>query len=99
MSKNTNDWLAEDLPATQFSATEKRSHFPKVRQNPFPIVWSKLVTLFQASKTSGQSEVPEDFQSEQREPEAIRERYLYACFTDRVDPSLYYILFFPHQRY
>jgi hypothetical protein len=31
-----------------------------------------------------------------KNPESIRERYLYTCFTDRVDPSLYYILFFPH---
>jgi hypothetical protein len=68
-------------------------------QNPFPLVWSKLATLFQASLTSSESEVTDNSQEEQHQPKSIQERYKYTCFTDRVDPSLYYILFFPHQRY
>jgi hypothetical protein len=68
-------------------------------QNPFPLVWSKLVVLLPGSPTFSESEVPENSQGEQHQPKSIQERYKYSCFTDRVDPSLYYILFFPHQRY
>lgn len=102
MSKNTNDWLVEDLSdSTQVPTTEKRlgdpcasrSHFSRILRNPFSLLWSKLTTLFQAAKTSSESKVAGHSQSEQQEPESIRERYLDSCFTDRVDPSLYYIVF------
>ncbi len=94
MSKNTNDWLVEDLPvSTQVPTAEKRSHLSRILRNPFSLVWSKLAALFQAAKTSSESEVSEHSQSEQQEPKSIREQYLDTCFTDRVDPSLYYILF------
>jgi hypothetical protein len=94
MSKNTNDWLVEDLSdSTQVPTTEKRSHLLRILRNPFSLVWSKLAALFQTAKTSSKSELAEHPQSEQQEPESIREQYLDTCFTDRVDPSLYYILF------
>jgi hypothetical protein len=102
MSKNTNDWLVEDLSdSTQVPTTEKRlgsayasrSHLSRILRNPFFLVWSKLAALFQTAKTSSKSELAEHSRSEQQEPESIREQYLDTCFTDRVDPSLYYILF------
>lgn len=102
MSKNMNDWLVEDLSdSTQVPTTEKRlgdpyasrSHFSRFLRNPFSLLWLKLAALSQAAKTSSESEVAENSQSEQQEPESIREQYLDTCFTDRVDPSLYYILF------
>jgi hypothetical protein len=94
MSKNINDWLVEDLPdSTQIPTAEQRSHFSKILRNSFFLVWSKLAPLFQAAKTASESEVTEHSQSEQQEPKSIREQYLDTCFTDRVDPSLYYILF------
>ncbi|WP_199194346.1 hypothetical protein [Pleurocapsa sp. CCALA 161] len=97
-----NDWLVEDFPdSTQVSTTEKRlgsayasrSHLSRILRNPFSLVWSKLAALFKAAKTSSKSEVAKNSQSEQQERESIREQYLDTCFTDRVDPSLYYILF------
>jgi hypothetical protein len=99
MSKNTNNWLVEDLPdSTQIRATPKRAYLPKALPNPFSFFWSKLTALCQASPTSRESEVPENSQSSQHDSQSIQQRYRYTCFTDRVDPSLYYILFFPHQR-
>ncbi|MEN9870477.1 MAG: hypothetical protein RLZZ171_1465 [Cyanobacteriota bacterium] len=60
MSKNTNDWLVEDLSdSTQVPTTEKRSHFSKILRNSFFLVWSKLASLFQAAKTASESEVSE----------------------------------------
>jgi hypothetical protein len=53
-----------------------------------------LTTLFQADQALSQPEVIETNQSEQHEPESIREQDLYPHFTDRVDPSLYYFIFF-----
>jgi hypothetical protein len=100
MSKNTNNWLVEDLPdSTQVPTTKKRAYLPKALPNPFPFFWSKLTALCQAKPKFSKSEVSENSQSEQQESQSIQQRYRYTCFTDRVTPSLYYILFFPHQRY
>ena len=72
-------------------AAQRRS----VQTRPFSISWSKLASLFQANQALSQPEVIETNQSEQSEPDSIREQDLYPHFTDRVEPSLYYSIFFP----
>jgi hypothetical protein len=100
MSENTNNWLVEDLPdSTQVPATQKRAYLRKALPNPFSFFWLKLTASLAASPTSRESEIPENSQFSQHDSPSIQQRYRYTCFTDRVDPSLYYILFFPHQRY
>lgn len=94
MSKNTNDWLLDDL-----GKIEKRSLIQRYLQNPFSITWSKLTNLVQGEQCSNQSEVPEIRESEPSDVDFIQQQDLYPHFTDRVDPSLYYSLFFPHEWY
>ncbi len=66
-------------------------------QNPVSLGWSKLATLFQAAQTPSQPEALANNQSDQFESTLIREQDLYPRFTDRVDPSLHYTIFFPHE--
>ena len=94
MSKNTNEWLLDDL-----REIEKRSLIQRYLQNPFSITWSKLTNLVQGERVSNQSEVPEICQSEHSDVDFIQQQHLYPHFTDRVDPSLYYSLFFPQDWY
>jgi hypothetical protein len=94
MSKNTNECLLDD-----FEVIEKRSLIQRYLQNPFSITWSKLTSLLQAKRVSNQSEVPEVCQFEYSEQDSIQQQDLYPRFTDRIDPSVYYCIFFPHQWY
>lgn len=81
--------------STQVSKTQRQLLIQKYLQRPFSVSWSKLVSLFQTNQVLSQPEVIETNQSEQCEPDLIREQDLYPHFTDRVDPSLYYTIFFP----
>jgi hypothetical protein len=92
MSNNTNDRAVEVRSAQHF---QTKSPIQRYLQSPFSIAWSKLANLFQATQTPSKPEDLENSPSEQDESESIRERYLHTCFTDRVDPSLYYTIFFP----
>lgn len=94
MSKNTNGWLPDEA-----EEIEKRSLVQKYLRNPFSITWSKLTTLVQTQRVSNRSEVPEICQSERSALDSTQQQDLYLRFTDRVDPSIYYSLFFPHQGY
>lgn len=104
MSKHTNDWLPENtLASAEVPAIEKRSRsgssgallVQRYLQNPFSLPWSKLTALLEAAQALSQPQVPADYQSEQRKPDSLQEPDLYPHFTDRVDPSLYYTIFFP----
>lgn len=97
MSKNPNDWLLEDLSVSTQAPVTERSLVQRYLQNPFSLLWSKLAAWFQSTQAPSQSEALENYQSEQYEP-GPQERDLYPRFTDRVDPSLYYTIFFPHKR-
>jgi hypothetical protein len=94
MSKNTNDWLLDDL-----EEIEKRSLIQRYLENPFSITWSKLTNWVQAERVSNPSEVSEMCQSEYSERDSIQHQDFYPRFTDRIDPSVYYCIFFPHQRF
>jgi hypothetical protein len=94
MSKTTNDWLLDDL-----EEIGKRSLIYRYLQNPFSITWSKLTALVQAERFCNQSEVPEFCQSEYSEWDSFQQQHLYPRFTDRIDPSVYYCIFFPHQQF
>ena len=65
-------------------------------QNPVSRGWSKLTTVFQAARTPSQFEALENHQSDQSETTPTRQD-LYPRFTDRVDPSLHYTIFFPYE--
>ena len=94
MSEHTNNLPAENLTAN------KRSLAQKYLQNPFSIAWSKLSTLFspEVSTSKSTAETLPSNPSQSEELNSICDRDLYPRFTDRVDPSLYYTVFFPHQR-
>jgi hypothetical protein len=94
MSKNTNNWLLDDL-----EEIEKRPLVHKYLQNPFSITWSKLTNWVQAKQVSNQFEVPEICQSEDSDRDFIQQQDLYPRFTDRIDPSVYYCILFPGQRF
>jgi hypothetical protein len=95
MSEQINDWHPEDL-----KAKDRRSLIQKYLQNPFSATWSKLTTLFSTevpTSESAEESSPND-SSPIQEPNSMCDRNLYPRFTDRIDPSLYYTVFFPHQR-
>ncbi|MDV2993454.1 MAG: hypothetical protein N4J56_003108 [Chroococcidiopsis sp. SAG 2025] len=95
MSEYTNDGRSENL-----NEKDKRALVQKYLQNPFSIAWSKLENLFypeiSIGKSAEKTELSDSFQPD--ESNSICDRNLYPRFTDRVDPSLYYTVFFPHQR-
>jgi hypothetical protein len=94
MSKNTNDWLLDDL-----EEIEKRSLIQRYLQNPFSITWSKLTNWVQAKRISNESAISEGCQSDYSNQDSIQPQDLYPRFTDRIDPSVYYCIFFPHERF
>ncbi|MDM9380218.1 hypothetical protein QUB80_05820 [Chlorogloeopsis sp. ULAP01] len=89
MLRNTDELLVD------MSEYENKSLVKKYLQNPFSIAWSKLADLIKPAPTVP----PEDNASEEYRTDNIREQYLYRPFTDRIDPSLYYTIFSPHQRF
>ncbi|MER3494115.1 MAG: hypothetical protein C4323_18575 [Mastigocladus sp. ERB_26_2] len=76
--------------------TNHKSVVQRYLQNPFSIAWSKLSVLTQ-SIHSRTAEVQQENQFEEDRPDSTQERYLYRPFTDRIDPSLYYAIFFHNQ--
>ena len=94
MSNNTNNLLLEDV-----KEVEKRSLVQRYLPDPLSITLSKLATLFQAAPSGSQPHAIENDVFEQYELFHSSEQDLYSCFTDRVDPPLYYAIFFPYNRY
>ncbi|MBD2304703.1 hypothetical protein H6G17_04120 [Chroococcidiopsis sp. FACHB-1243] len=96
MREHTNDGRSGNL-----NEKDKRSLVQKYLQNPFSVTWSKLADLLYPEILLGESaeEVQPNNSSQSQESNSICDRNLYPRFTDRVDPSLYYTVFFPHQRY
>lgn len=96
MLNNTGDRHLENLSlSAQVLGTQKQLLVQRYLQSPFSIPWSKLASVFQPDQALSQPEVIETNQSEQYESDSIREQDSYPHFTDRVDPSLYYSIFFP----
>lgn len=95
MSEYTNDGRSNNL-----NEKDKRSLVQKYLQNPFSVAWSKLADLFypEISVSESAEEIQPDKSFPPHESDSICDRSLYLRFTDRVDPSLYYTVFFPHQR-
>ncbi|MCP6759395.1 MAG: hypothetical protein NHB32_11660 [Fischerella sp. CENA71] len=91
MSKNMEDVFVDVVE------NQPKSVVKKYLQNPFSIAWSKLTTLTQPVH-SCTAEAQEENQSEEDRLDFTQDRCLYRPFTDRIDPSLYYAIFFPHQR-
>ncbi|KOP25671.1 hypothetical protein AMR41_15335 [Hapalosiphon sp. MRB220] len=91
MSNNMEDVFVDVVE------NKPKSVVQKYLQNPFSIAWSKLATLTQPVHRRT-TETQEDEQSEEDRPDFTPDRGLYRPFTDRIDPSLYYAIFFPHQR-
>ncbi|MFQ4143686.1 hypothetical protein [Chlorogloeopsis sp. ULAP02] len=89
MLRNTDELLVD------MSEYKNKSLVKKYLQNPFSIAWSRLANLIKSTPTVP----PEDNASEEYRTDNIREQYVYRPFTDRIDPSLYYTIFSPHQRF
>jgi hypothetical protein len=87
MSKNAEDVFVDVVE------NKNKSVVQRYLQNPFSIAWSKLATLTQSFRSST-AEVQQDNQSEEDKPDSTQERYLYRPLTDRIDPSLYYAIFY-----
>jgi len=98
MSNNTNDSLLNDSEKPGLSGNEKKSLLQSYLQNPFSVAWSKLANLIETTVAS-KPETSENSQQEQHEPDPIRMHQFYSRFTDRVDPSLYYTIFSPYDRF
>jgi hypothetical protein len=96
MSEQTNDWQQADLKAKNEQAIGQ-----KYLQNPLSVTWSKLVALFSSTALESESSEAELLDHLSRSPQSnsICKQDLYPRFTDRIDPSLYYTVFFPHQRH
>lgn len=95
MLNNTGNQDLENLSiSTQVSGNQKQLLVQKYLQRPFSIFLSKLAFLFRANQALSQPEVIETNQPQQCKPNSINEQDLYPYFLDRVDPSLYYTIFF-----
>lgn len=98
MTEHINDRQPDNL-----KAQDKRSLVQKYLQNPFSVTRSKLAALFSTEVLSNEPneniEVEDFSRSHESSSTGDREQNLYPRFTDRVDPSLYYTIFFPHRRF
>ncbi len=97
MSKSTDELFSDVVKQVGLPSCKKKSLIQRYLQNPFSIAWSKLTTLIKPVH-SPQTEALEDDQTKEYKS-YTREQYLYHPFTDRIDPSLYYTIFSPHQRF
>jgi len=98
MSQNTNDYPINDLDKARLSGNENKSLLQSYLQNPFSVAWSKFANLISAT-LGNKSETSENSQQEQHEPDEIQLDQFYSRFIDRVDPSLYYTIFSPYDRF
>lgn len=92
MSNNTNNSVIEDVKQVE------RSTIQRYLQDPLSSGLSKLATLFHPTLYFSLPHLIENDRFEQCQLYPS-EQYLYSHFTDRVDPSLYYTIFFPFQHY
>lgn len=90
MSNNMDDQFLQET-----SHSIQGSEIQKSLQNPFSLAWSKLLALFQANHGSDYSKPDETNPFESLELDVNGRQNLYPHFTDRVDPSLPYVFFFP----
>lgn len=100
MSKNTNDWILEDLESVEkhrrlAEPVRQTLLVQKYLQNPFSLTWLKLAALFQSAQVpNNQPKALEEDQFEQYEPITSEEKF-YFHFTGSVNPanpSLYYTI-------
>lgn len=95
--------MLKDVNASPLKEEVERSRIGRYLQKPFYFARSKLAALFEALLGSRQAETSQTeltyHASEEYKPEFGREPHFYCRFTDRVDPSLYYTVFFPHRRF
>lgn len=99
MSQNIDDRLVKELKEVQLDRYENRALPQSYLQNFFAAAWSKLAALLPSPSAVSQPEARAKYQCKRYEPDVYREHDLYSHFTDRVDPSLYYTIFFPHERF
>ncbi len=94
MSKNINDRFQDNLEFVELPDQEKKSLLQKYLKKPFSVAWSKLMALITPTQHRKRSFVldPPQF-DEEYNSNSTPEKYFYCRFTDRVDPSLYTILF------
>jgi hypothetical protein len=88
MSQEKRDPISNHFLSSEFiSDSQKLLLLQKYLQNPFSITWSKLAQWV-------------SYKSERRiESDRAQESNLSSHFMDRVDPSVYYTIFLPHQRF
>jgi hypothetical protein len=99
MFKNINDQLQQDLEKVEFSCHQQKPLVQRYLQNPFSVIWSKIAPLIQATLAPSPAETLENNPSEHYEADSTQEQYFYTRFTDRVDPSVYYIVFFRNKKF
>lgn len=83
--------LGSSSPLFQAPMTQQELPAQKYLQGPFSVAWSRLETLFQTNQALRQ---PPVYETEQERRELDTELDLYPDVTDRVDPALYYSIFF-----
>jgi hypothetical protein len=88
MSQEKRDPISNNfLSSESISDSQKLLFLQKYLENPFSITWSKLAQWIL-------------YRSERRiESDRTQESNLSINFMDRVDPSVYYTIFFPHQKF
>jgi len=83
--------LESSSPLVQVPMTQQELPAQKYLQSPFSVAWSRLETLFQTNQALRQ---PQVYGTEQERRELDTELDLYSDVADRVDPALYYAIFF-----
>ncbi|BAZ20251.1 hypothetical protein NIES4073_11270 [Kalymmatonema gypsitolerans NIES-4073] len=99
MFNNINDQLQQDLEKVESSCHEQKPLVQRYLQNPFSVISSKIAALMKATLAPSPAETLENNLSEHYEADSSQEQYFYTRFTDRVDPSLYYIVFFRNKKF
>lgn len=98
MSNSVNDSHFDRIDRVSSHGREKKSLIQRYLQNPLSIIWSKLAAIVETAQVKSEELQPEN-QTEPYKLDSAGEQYFYSRFTDRVDPSIYYTIFSPHDRY
>ncbi|KYC35815.1 hypothetical protein WA1_05835 [Scytonema hofmannii PCC 7110] len=90
---NSRDLLPSNIEEIRLGDTEK-----KLQHSPFLIAWSKINAFFKRERVESEVESQQESQATIDYADSTKEQYSYTRFTDRVDPSVYYTIFFSQKR-
>ncbi|MUG97612.1 hypothetical protein F7734_36960 [Scytonema sp. UIC 10036] len=90
---NSHDLLPSNIKEIRLGGTEQ-----ELQRNPFLIARSKITAFLDRGQVKNKVAAQQESQGTIDYVDSTKEQYYYNRFTDRVDPSVYYTIFFSQKR-